>query len=349
MPTGTTKREAERILREMIVAIDNQKYVPNSNINVKDFMREWMDTYNRSKSPTTLNGYRDIIEGYLIPEFGRVKLRDLTQYAIQKYYNRLYEMSPLSGKPLSAKTVKNIHVVFNSALKRAVQLDILQKNPAQYVDLERCKKHQSDVYDVSELSQLYAALRGTDLEIPVMILLTMGLRRGELLALTFDKINFYENTVTIDQNTVQVNAEAITKAPKTDSSVRTIDAPYLLMDLLERERDNYQRRKLLFGKDFHDTNLVVSKPNGEGIKPDSFTQKFKRFLKKHGLRHLRVHDLRHENATLMLKAGVNPKIMQKRLGHSNYSTTMDIYSHILAEQERDAVNLLESSIALIVT
>jgi integrase len=332
----------------MILEVENQEYTPDSNVTVKEFLLEWVDTYCRNKSPTTVNGYKDIINGYLIPEFGRMKLKDLQTLSIQKYYNSLYECSPLSNKPLSAKTVRNIHVLFNSALQRAVQLDILKKNPAQNIELQKCKRYQSDVYDTEELSQLLAVLRGTDLECPIMILIMMGLRRGELLALTFDKIDFLDSTITIDQNTVQVNAQAITKAPKTESSIRTIDMPYSLTNLLTRERDNYEKRKLEYGKDFHDTNLVVSQPNGEGFKPDSFTQKFKRFLKRHGLRHLRVHDLRHENATLMLKAGVNPKVMQKRLGHSNYSTTMDIYSKVLAETERDAVKLLESSLETIV-
>ena len=307
-----------------------------------------MDIYNKGKSPTTISGYKDIINGYLVPAFGRVKLKDLTTLSLQKYYNSLYERSPLSGEPLSAKTVRNIHVLFSSALQRAVQLDILKKNPAQNIELQKVKRFHSEVYDVAELSQLFEALAGTDLEVPVKILIYMGCRRGELLALTFDKIDFLNSTITIDSNTVKVKSQAITKSPKTESSIRTIDAPYSLMQLLTKERDRYEKRRLKFGRDFHDTNLIVSQPNGLGFKPDSFTQKFSRFLKQHGLRHLRVHDMRHENATLMLRAGVNPKVMQRRLGHSNYSTTMDIYSKVLAETEKDAVKLLESSLETIV-
>jgi len=165
--------------------------------------------------------------------------------------------------------------------------------------------------------------------------------------LSWDKIDFSSGTITIDSSTTKADTETITKAPKTESSNRKIDAPIMLMEMLKRERTHYLERKMKYGKDFHDFNLVVSQPNGEPFKPDSFTQKFKRFLKLHGLKHLRVHDLRHENATLMLKAGVNPKVAQKRLGHAHYSTTMDIYSHVLDEVEKDAVNLLESSLETI--
>jgi integrase len=347
-PVGTTRKEAERVLQKMILAVDSQEYVADSNITVKDFMQEWLDTYCCAKSPKTVSSYRDIIEGYLIPAFGRTKLKDLQTLSIQKYFNSLYECSPLSGKPMSAKTVKNIHVIFNAALQRAVQVDILRKNPVQGIELQKCKRYQSDVYDTKELSKLFTLLEGTDLKLPVSILIYMGFRRGELLALTYDRVDFLNNTISIDRSTVQVKGEAITKSPKTDSSIRKIDAPLILMDMLRNELESYEERKARYGKDFHDTNLIVCKPNGEGYLPDSFTQKFKRFLKKHGLRHLRVHDLRHENATLMLKAGVNPKVMQRRLGHSNYSTTMDIYSHVLTETEREAVSLLESSMQAII-
>ena len=111
-------------------------------------------------------------------------MKDLTTLSMQKYYNRLYEKSPLSGKALSAKTVRNIHVLFSSALQRAVQLDILRKNPAQNIELQKVKKYQAGIYDSAELARLFPLLKDTDLECPIMILIMMGLRRGELLALT---------------------------------------------------------------------------------------------------------------------------------------------------------------------
>ena len=347
MPHGTTKKEAERVLREMLTEIDNQEYVPDSDITVEKYLYQWLEIYNQHKSPTTISGYKRNIERYIIPKFGKVKLKDLTTLAIQKFYNSLYEKSPLSDKPLSAKSIKNIHIIFNAALKRAVLLDLLKKNPAQNIELQKCKRYQPTIYDTDELNQLFTVLKGTDLECPITILVTMGLRRGELLALSWNKIDFNSGTITIDSSTTKADTETITKSPKTESSIRKIDAPTMLMEMLKRERTHYLERKMKYGKDFHDFNLVVSQPNGEPFKPDSFTQKFKRFLKQHGLKHLRVHDLRHENATLMLKAGVNPKVAQKRLGHAHYSTTMDIYSHVLDEVERDAVNLLESSLETI--
>ena len=350
-PVGTTKKHAERVLQEMILAVHNQEHVRDSSVTVQEFLQEWLDVYNRGNSPRTVSGYRDIIENYLIPEFGRTKLKDLTTLSLQKYYNRLYECSPLSGKPMAKQTVRNIATLFKSALQKAVQLDILKKNPMQNVELQKVKRYQSDsdVFDMTELAQVLASLKGTDLECSVQLILLTGIRRGEALSLRFDRVDFLNSTITIDCNVVKVGTQLITKSPKTDSSIRKIDVPYSLMKLLEKERNNYEERRLKFGKDFHDTNLVISKPNGEGFKPDSFTQKFRRFLKERGFKASRViHSLRHQNATLMLRAGVNPKVMQKRLGHSNYSTTMDIYSHVLAESERNAVRLLESSLESIV-
>jgi len=205
-PIGTTKKHAERVLQEMILAVANQEHVKDSNVTVREFLLEWLDVYNRGNSVTTISGYRDIIDRYLIPEFGMVKLNNLTPLSLQKYYNRLYEHSPLSGKPLAKQTVRNIAVLFKSALQKAVQLDILKKNPHQNVELQRVKRYQSDsdVFDMATLSQVLAVLNGTDLECPILLILLTGVRRGEALALTFDKVDFLNSTISIDKNTVRV-------------------------------------------------------------------------------------------------------------------------------------------------
>jgi integrase len=345
LPLGTTRKEAERVLREMMSAVEEQIYVPDTDITVEKYLFQWMETFIIPiKSSSTVVSYRNIIDFYLNPRFGRVKLKDLSGMAIQKFYNELSQISLRKVTGLSNKTIRNIHMVFNAALKKAVACDILKKNPARNVELKKPVQYKAEIYDMDELQLLLTAIKGTDMELPVKICLYMGLRRGELLALTWDQVDFMNHTINIEKNFVQVGVKAMTKDPKTESSKRKIEAPIVLMDLLKRSHTDYKIRKLKHGRSFHDTNLVICQSDGQGFLPDSFSQKFRRFLSKYGLRHIRVHDLRHENATLMLKAGVNPKVMQKRLGHSNYSTTMDIYSHVLAETERDAVVQLESSL-----
>lgn len=344
-----TKKEAEKIMRGMLSELDNKTFVRDSGITVAEFLSEWLNTYIKPhKSPTTIRGYEANINNYIIPAFGKVKLQNLTAIDIQKFYNELKKESPLSGKAMSPKSIRNIHMNLNAALKKAVMLEIIKKNPAEYIELERCKQYQAKVYDSVELRKLCEAVKGADLETGIMILIWLGLRRGELMGLKWEHIDFNNSTVNISSNVVQVNTTAITKEPKTESSKRKIDAPAMLMELLRREKTDYLKRKLKYGAAFRDTSLVICQPDGKPYKPASFTNKFKRFLEKGGLKHIRLHDLRHTNATMMLKLGISPKVAQKRLGHSNYSTTMDIYSHVLEEVERDAVEKLEAGLQEII-
>ena len=199
------------------------------------------------------------------------------------------------------------------------------------------------------MQKLFAVIRGTDLEIGIMILVCLGIRRGELMALTWMDIDFDNKRVNIDKSAVEVKTgEYITKDPKSESGKRIIEAPDILIDFLRREKVEYLKRKLQHGAEFQDNNLVVSQPNGQPYTADYYTHKFKKLLKKHGLKHIRLHDLRHTNATFMLKLGVSTKIMQKNLGHSTFNTTMDTYSHVLDDMGREAADTLNTGLQSIV-
>jgi integrase len=232
----------------------------------------------------------------------------------------------------------------NAALKKAVMLEILKKNPAEHIELMKCQQYRGEIYNSDELGILIEAVKGSDLEIGVMILVCLGLRRGELLGLTFDDINFATGMVNIEKNVVQLKGRTITKDPKTASGIREIEAPDILLKLLQCEKDSYMQRKIKYGKRFNDTNLIISQPDGSPLRPDWYSEKFKRFLIKNGLKRIRLHDLRHSNATFMLKLGINVKDMQKRLGHSTFGITMDTYSHAIAEITKEANEKLEAGL-----
>jgi integrase len=340
-----TRAEAEKIVRKMLTEIDNGIFVKDDKITVEEYLRNWLDLYIKNhKSPSTAESYIYHVENYILPKFGKVKMQDLSTINIQKWFNDMAKKSPLSNKPLHPKTIRNIYMNFNAALKKAVILEILTKNPAEHIELPRCKKYVAEVLNSEELSKLIEAVKGSELEVGVMILVCLGLRRGELLGLTFDDIDFDTNMVNIKNNVVQLKGRTITKDPKTQSGLREIEAPDVLMELLRKEKDSYMQRKLEYGKSFTDSRLVITQADGSPLRPDWYSEKFKRFLKAKGLKRIRLHDLRHSNATFMLKLGVNVKAMQKRLGHSTFSTTMDIYSHAIEEITQEANKKLEAGL-----
>jgi len=177
--------------------------------------------------------------------------------------------------------------------------------------------------------------KGTSMYLPLMIEICIGLRRGELLALKWKHIDFENGYLSVEENLVTVNNERITKAPKTQSGKRSIQIPATLLTLL---RDTKTERKA------NDNDYIICQKDGSPYKSDSFTQKFRRFLEAQGLKHLRFHDLRHINATIMLSLGISPKVAQERLGHSSYQVTMDIYSHVLKKVEKEAADKLDEAL-----
>jgi len=346
-----TKREAEKIMMQIMADLETDSYVKITAITVKQYFMEWHDTYIvPHKSPTTTASYQYNIENYINPRFGKQQLQGLSTLEIQKWINELSVKSPLSDHPLTPKTIRNLYMNLNAGLKRAVMLGYLAKNPAENVELPKCKPYKPDVYSADELQKLLEVARGTELEIGIMLLVCLGIRRGELMALTWSDIDFDKRLVNIDKSTVKVKmGKSVTKDPKSLSGHRVIEAPDVLFDFLRREHKEYLKRKLLHGRDYHDNNLLVCKPNGTPFEVDYYTHKFKRLLEVNGLKKIRLHDLRHSHATYMLRLGVNMKTLQKFMGHSTFSTTMDTYSHVLDDMGREAADTLNAGLLGIVS
>ena len=345
-----TKKQAEKIMMKMMKDLETDSYVKDSNITVEKFLREWYETYIAPhKSPTTSATYLYNIENYILPRFGRMRLQDLSTIEIQKWYNEIAVKSPLSNRPLTPKTIRNIHMNLNAALKRAVLLEIIRKNPGENIELPKCKPYKADVYSADELQKLFEVAKGNELEIGIMLLVCLGIRRGELMALLWTDIDFDNRLINIDKSTVKVKrSETVTKDPKSESGKRIIEAPDVLINFLRHERKEYMKRKLQHGADFHDNNLVICQSDGKPFSVDYYSHKFKRLLEVNGLKKIRLHDLRHSHATYMLKLGVNVKAMQKRMGHSTFSTTMDTYSHVLDDMGREAADTLNAGLESIV-
>ncbi|MBR2507253.1 MAG: site-specific integrase [Bacilli bacterium] len=345
-----TKKQAEKVMRTMIEELENQTYVADNKLTVASWVIKWSDLFLKDLSPTTLQGYQYQIESYIVnQDIGKIRLQDLTTADVQKWVNDMHKESPISHKPMSAKTVKNIYHNLSAALDKAVNLDLVKKNVCKAVVLPKTQKYSAEIYDENEVQTLLQAIRGTDMEVPLMIDISLGLRRGELLGLKWKHIDFEKGLVSIEDNVVEVKKEiasdrVMTKSPKSLSGQRVIPISSSLISFLKSARRNYLIQKLKMGNQFYDGDYVVCQPNGKPFKPASFSSKFNGFLSKNGLKHIRLHDLRHTNATLMLMQGISPKVAQMRLGHSDYSTTMNIYSHVLKSVETEAAETIENAI-----
>ena len=344
LPEHFTQKQADKAMRELQAEFNNGTYVENNDITVAEYFNDWLATYIvPHKSPTTAHTYDYNVRNYILPKFGNLKLQDLNTIEIQKWFNSL-KVSPLSGRKLSPKTTRNIWLNFSAALKRAVQLGIIKRNPAENIELPKCKQYEAQIYDSAEIRKLIDAAQGTDMEVGIMTLLLMGLRRGELLAIKFEHIDYDNGILSIVENAVQVKDKIVIKDPKTANGTRKLEIPGVLLELLERERSSYAQRKIEYGARFHDTNLLICQPDGSPYRPDWYSEKFKRFLKANGLKRIRLHDLRHTNATLMLRLGIHAKVMAHRLGHGSIGITLQTYSHVINEMSTEANAKLEAGL-----
>jgi len=326
------KAEAQRRLRELLLSVEQGAYVKSDRITVAQFLEEWLQDYVATNTaPRTAERYQEIVRVHLIPALGSLPLLSLRPHHIQKYYAEAMESGRRDGKGgLSALTVHHHHRVFYEALRYGVKHGILIRNVAEAVDAPHPEHKELGILSASDVQLILDACKETPYYVLFFTLAYTGLRRSELLGLRWEDVDLQKSTLSVVRSLHQLRGgKYIFSEPKTKRSRRQIAlSPSLTIVLWEHRLKQEHARKLL-GEPLESTDLVFSHPDGRPIRPDSVTRAFPEIAKSVGLRDVRLHDLRHAHATILLQQGVNPKIVQERLGHSSVSTTLDIYSHVL--------------------
>ncbi len=303
------------------------------------------DYVESNLAPKTVEGYRVNIERHIIPSIGNIPVQKLQPIHIQEFYKSKLQNGRLDGKGgLSPKSVIYIHRNLREALNHAVKMQIIQRNVADAVEVPRQKIFQSKFLNESQVQDLLKALENTDLYIPVLLAVGLGLRRGEALGLEWRDVDFDNKTVSIMRSLLPTKNGLVFHNPKTEHSHRVISVSDNIIDELRIHKKHQEDCKRLLGQAYKNIDLVCCLNDGSPINPSTFSQSFGRTLKIHNLPHIRFHDLRHTNATLMLKHNIPAKVASERLGHSNIGITLDLYSHVMREMQEDAAKKLDSAI-----
>ena len=331
-----TKKQAQAVMDKMKVELERGYVYDPSNMKLADWITQWLDYYLPNIEETTRTHYKDAIRLHIIPDLGHVPLNLLKTTSIQAWVNDLS-----NKKGLSPKSVRNIYLNLKAALTKAVVLRMLPYNPCEGVVLPKATKYKATIYTVQEMSHLLDVARGTDMFIPVLLATNLGLRRGEVLALRWEHIDFDKAVVHIRENKVITDKGALTKAPKSAAGIRDITLGDSILRELKLAHASYNSRKLFMGAAFKDSGLVFSQEDGSAYRPESLTRMWRRFLTKNQLKDVRFHDLRHSCATALLEAGVDPKTVQNRLGHSDITMTLNIYAHCTQNMDRNAAQKLD--------
>ena len=267
-----------------------------------------------------------------------IPLTKLTKVDLRKFYAAKLTAGRLdNGGPLSGKSILFIHRVLTKALNDAVDDEVIDRNVATRFKTPETPRYQYTVYSREEMNALLLAVKGSSLELPVFLSATLGMRRGEVLGLTWDHVDFTNAYLTINTQLVKTRAGTQRSTPKSDDSNRSIPLPPPITELLKVKKQEQETLKRQLGDEYQDENLVCCNPNGTQHRPDYVSKKFASFLKKHGFRPMRFHDLRHYFATAAKLAGIDVKIVSTLLGHSSTALTNDTYSHIPSSTQRQAI------------
>ena len=342
-----TKRDAERVLREILLSLEQGSYVKPNKINIGEWLRQWLKDYaSMNTTDRTQESYTSIIERHLIPALGRVPLADLQPQHIQSYYAEKLDKGRADGKGgLSAQTVHHHHRVLYEALKYGVKHGILVRNVAEAVDAPRPECKELTILAASDVQLILDACKETPYYVLFFTLAYTGLRRSEMLGLRWGDIDLQKSTLSVVQALHQLRGgKYIFREPKTKRSRRQIALSPSLAIVLWEHRLKQEHAGKLLGKPLVSADLVFSHPDGRPTRPDSVTRAFPEIAESVGLRGVRLHDLRHAHATILLQQGTNPKIVQERLGHSSVSTTLDIYSHVLPGLQEVAARQFDESL-----
>ena len=328
-------REAKTLMHRMITEMEQGMLTQKTNKRVGEWMDEWLDNYLINVEETTRIGYRTKIKCYIKPAIGDIFLRALRTEHVQRMINDMY------NRGLSPKNIRDAFNNVNAAMKKAVKLHIIPHNPCEAVELPKLKKYHAKVYQTEIMQELLTIVSGTDMFLPVFLLVMVGLRRGELLALRWEDIDFDKNILKVRRNMVRGETGFIIKTPKTESGIRDIHLGNDVMDILREAKAQYDEYAVDYGPGFQNLDFVIHKKDGSPFMPDSMTQKWSRFLATNGLPKIRLHDLRHSNATALIQAGVNPRVVQQRLGHSDVNITLNTYTHVLPAMDAEAAEKLD--------
>lgn len=327
--TPGNKRDAEKKLAELIHQLDTGAYIKPNKQTLGDYLNEWINTVQGNLSPRTVEGYNTII-GRIIPALGNISLNQLKPGDLQKYYTDCLKNGRLN-KPggLSPLTVRHHHTLLHRALKNAMEWGLVMRNAADAAHPPQSHAAEINIMTENEIHAFLEAAKDTPYYHLYHTILYTGMRRSEVLALRWFDVDLLLCQVSVSRSIHQLrDGSYIYRQPKSAKGRRTVALSPAAVEVLREYRELVTSERLLAGSHLADNDLVFSKADGSPIRPDTITRAWSDLAKRCGISATRLHDARHSHASLMLKAGVHPRIVQERLGHSTISVTLDTYSHV---------------------
>lgn len=344
------KRKAEAELARLRAEFEPPKEVGDlsSDMLFADYLLEWLEIAKGRLAVATYSSYAAMIKKPVGPYFRQrnLTLRELEARHLQMFYSEML-------RKVKPNTVIHYHAIIHSALKYAVKTDMLVQNVADKVDRPKKNSFQPVFLSAEEMQKMFEALRGTKLELPVLVAAFYGFRRGEVLGPKWDAIDFERGTISVIRTVTTITVEGKQmeieqQSAKTKSSLRTLPLIGSFREYFLQVKEAQELNKQVCGNCYNHEydGFVFVDELGERMRANYLTSAFPKFLEDHGLRRMRFHDLRHSCASLLLANGVPLKHIQEWLGHSDFTTTANIYAHLDYKSKITSAQAMETGLVL---
>jgi integrase len=334
LPDGRRKRKRNKEksivqgwLFEQRKAVSENRTVPDGKVTFGDFVDQFLsDVAQHTLKPKTYSSYKWILEKHVTPDLGHIRLTHLQPYQLQNLYSEKLK----SG--LSNRTVRHIHATIRRVLNEAVKWELIYRNPCNQVTPPRLEKTPPAVWTVDEARTFLSAVAEHRWHAIYLIALTTGARRGEILGMEWENIDWAKGTIRIEKTISEVNGRAVITEPKTQRSRRTISLPEIVLDHLKPNMPAQAGKK---------TGFIFASNVGTPIAPRNLLRHFYSVLADLDIPKIRFHDLRHTAATILFQQDVHPKKVQELLGHSSIVLTLDTYSHIIPSMHSETAEKMD--------
>lgn len=347
---GNNKRKLEQKRIEVLQEWQDKLVLDESEMLFSDYLKQWLEETKYTISKNTYYSYKQVFHNVICPYFAerKIKICDLKPYHIQDFYT--YK---LNNDKVTANTIHHYHANISKALRYAYKMGRIESNPADKVDLPKKNRHVANFYTVEELKALLKAAKGSPIEPVVLLASWFGLRRGEIIGLRWQDIDFtnkilYINGTVKDKGMSGSKIKNLYYEPtaKTSSSIRSFpmsDSAVKYLSELKTKQEKRKQKNKLYIHTWDD--FVCVRPDGSLLPLEYVSRAIPKLCEKAGLKRIKLHELRHTNISILLESGASMKELQEWAGHSSYSTTANIYSHIQAKSKTKLTESLENMLS----
>ncbi|MFC2022744.1 tyrosine-type recombinase/integrase [Chloroflexota bacterium] len=326
-----TKKDADKRASELLNQLDNGTFIKPGKTTLGEYLEMWLRDYVwPNLSPRTAEGYESIVRCHLTPALGRTRLAQIKPEHLQRYYSEKLSGGRYDGKgALTQTTVLHHHTCIHRALKMALRWGLINRNPADAVTPPRPQRPEMHTMTEDDITRFLEAAKATPYYVIFYEALFTGMRRSELLALRWCDVDLLLCQAHITRTLHQLRTgEIVIRAPKSAKGRRMVSLSPSAALLLQEHRDKQVAKGVMTGITLKEDDLIFSTLEGKPLRPNTVTRAWSVLATRCELKGIRFHDARHSHASLMLKQGVHPKIVQERLGHATISVTLDTYSHV---------------------